>query len=201
MCGKVSSSLLVFLCCFYYSGPQSTINIDIKINKNEDQQELAATARNTTRNTTSTVYNTEHSDFENRLDSNLTDCEDKPVAVGSELKFGPALDNVIGLGGNLSWSESNIVNMECVTEFVLMMREADNASSAATVLCPGYQIRSAGSTFWCQYSLSQDTCVPNTVVRVKCDQEQGGLFIRVVITIRSAGQCQSLTHEPFGSLL
>ena len=153
MCGNVSSWLVVFLSCIYHSGPQSTINIDININKNEERTD---TARNITRNTTSTVYNSEHSDFENRLDSNLTDCEDKPVAVGSELMFGSELDNVIGLGENLSWSESNIVNMECVTEFVLMMREADNASSAATVLCPGYQIRSAGSTFWCQFSLSQD---------------------------------------------
>ena len=189
MCGKVSSSLLVFLCCFYHSGPQSTINIDININKNEDQQELAATARNITRNTTSTVYNAEHSDFENRLDSNLTDCQDKPVTVGSELKFGSALDNVIGLEGNLSWSESNIVNMECVTEFVLMMREADNASSAATVLCPGYQMRSAGLTYWCEYTLSQDRCgsrlrlmleswshnrmiQPSTIVTVDCSQQE-----------------------------
>ena len=52
MSGKVSSSLLVFLCCIYHSGPQSTINIDININKNE---ELADTARNISRNTTSTV--------------------------------------------------------------------------------------------------------------------------------------------------
>ena len=160
---------------------ESTINIDININKKDELP--------VTRNTTSTVYKTEDTDFENLLDSNKTACEDKPVAVGEELVFGEKLDNVIRLEGNLSWTDSNIINMECVTEFVLMVRDGDNASSAATVLCPGYKIMSSGRTFWCQYSLGRDTCgqrlhlmleswsdnrmiQPSTVVTVNCQQDE-----------------------------
>ena len=65
------------------------------------------------------------------------------------------------LQGNLSWSGDNIVNIDCVTEFVMMYRDADtnvSSESAVTVLCPGYQILSSGSQFWCQYQLSDVYC-------------------------------------------
>ena len=60
--------------------------------------------------------------------------------------------------GNLSWSSSNIFNIGCVTEFVMMYRDGDNITSPATVLCPSYEIMSSASEFWCQYSLDEQFC-------------------------------------------
>ena len=81
---------------------ESSINIDISISEEESSVGGG-------RNTTSTVINTQ--------DSLATgaDCDKRNVSVGSELWFGVANDNVIGVSGNLSWSADNIVNIDCVT--------------------------------------------------------------------------------------
>ena len=62
------------------------------------------------------------------------------------------------LQGNLSWSSTNILNIGCVTEFVMMFRDGDNITSSATVLCPSYEIFSSETSFWCEYSLDEAFC-------------------------------------------
>ena len=82
---------------------ESSINIDISISEEGEESNVAG------RNTTSTVIKTR--------DTLATgaDCDKRNVSVGSELWFGVARDNVIGVSGNLSWSADNIVNIDCVT--------------------------------------------------------------------------------------
>ena len=83
---------------------ESSINIDISISEEGEDSNVIG------RNTTSTVIKTQDT-----LAATGADCDTRNVSVGSELWFGVARDNVIGLGGNLSWSADNIVNIDCVT--------------------------------------------------------------------------------------
>ena len=133
--------LLLSLTC------SAALTIDINIKNEENNEKLLVE-----RNTTSTVYKSELND----VMVPGPDCSNKNVTVGEDLVFGS--DNIIRLSGELSWSEANIVNIDCVSEFVMMMRDADNDTSPATVLCPGYKIISDQHHHYCQYTLSPQHC-------------------------------------------
>ena len=80
--------------------------------------------------------------------------------------------------GNLSWSSKNILNIGCVTEFVMMYRDGDNATSPATVLCPSYEIFSSETLFWCEYSLDEAFCGTRLYLMLG----DNGLYFYYVVT-------------------
>jgi len=157
----------------------STINIDINISDTKDEELVKAE-----RNTTSTVF---MKDGEGASTSSAVDCQNRTVTLGAELTFGNLLDNIVRQQGNLTWSSQNLENIECVSEFVVMYRDADNDTASSTVLCPGYQILTSGKAFSCGYNLTEDLCgsrllvmieawtqnrmiQPSTIVTVSCDE-------------------------------
>lgn len=104
--GEMSLSVGCFIVTSLVSAvlSESSINIDISISEEGENSNVIG------RNTTSTVIKTQDT-----LATIGADCDTRNVSVGSELWFGVARDNVIGLSGNLSWSADNIVNIDCVT--------------------------------------------------------------------------------------
>jgi hypothetical protein len=172
-------SILLFPCAVLCTADaDSTINIDINISDNKEQEHRIE------RNTTSTVFMKER---EATAAPSSVECVNRTVSLATELTFGTLLDNMIRPQGNLTWSGHNLENIDCVTEFVVMYRDADNETASSTVLCPGYQILTSGQAHSCGYNLTQARCgarllvmieawtlnrmiQPSTVVTVNCDE-------------------------------
>ena len=128
-------------------------------------------------------------DVEGTTTPTLEDCDNRTVILGAGLTFGDLLDNTIRPQGNLTWSNQNLENIDCVTEFVVMYRDADNETASSTVLCPGYEILTSGQVFSCAYNLTESKCgsrllvmieawtqnrmiQPSTVVTVNCEEPE-----------------------------